>query len=44
MQERSGAMSKTRVGIDSDNPNSFPKGTMDHAIVGDVTEEQIASR
>ena len=35
-------MSKTRVRIDPDNPQSLPPGRVDHAVLDATSEEDIA--
>ncbi len=35
-------MSRTRIGIDPDDPQSLPPGRVDHAVLDATTEEDIA--
>jgi len=37
-------MSTTRVGIEPDDPRDLPSGRVDHAVLEETTEEDIASQ
>ena len=37
-------MGTTRIRVDLDDPSSFPKGYIDHAVVDNTTEEEIAEQ